>query len=104
MMGLYKMNGTVRVVHIPTGIAAEVCCERGQFRNRQRAMELVKNRLYALANIERVETVVRTYRIGEGAYGLPDAEVDALIDAPRLAQTPSAASPIPACIPIDLST
>lgn len=51
----------VRVLHMPSGISASCACERGQFRNRQKALSLLRARLYAARHVPRIEAVARMY-------------------------------------------
>jgi len=56
-----KRETAVRIVHTPTGISAHVSSERSQLANREKAMELVKAKLYKLQEEEReAETAGRT--------------------------------------------
>jgi len=48
-----KRETAVRVVHIPTGISVHVSNERSQETNRDRALEMVKAKLYVRAEEER---------------------------------------------------
>lgn len=43
-----KVETGVRIIHIPTGLAAQSTEERSQFRNKQRAMEKLQEKLAAL--------------------------------------------------------
>lgn len=48
-----KRETAVRVVHIPTGLAVHVETERSQEQNRQRALEILKGKLYKKQEDER---------------------------------------------------
>lgn len=48
-----KRETAVRIVHTPTGISAHVSSERSQQANREKAMELVKAKLYAFEEEKR---------------------------------------------------
>ncbi len=49
-----KRETAVRMVHIPTGIAVHVTTERSQEQNRDRALELLKGKLYKRQEEERI--------------------------------------------------
>lgn len=49
-----KRETAVRLVHLPTGLAVHVTTERSQEQNRERAMELLKGKLYKRQEEERV--------------------------------------------------
>lgn len=68
---------SVRITHKPSGITAMCGSERGQFRNRQKALELLRARLWASGNVERKEVLVRAYDLPDGAWCIPD---DVLVD------------------------
>ncbi len=56
-----KRETAVRIVHLPTGLAAASQAERGQAQNKEKAMSLLKAKLFALMQ-ERKETEVRNLR------------------------------------------
>lgn len=49
-----KRETAVRIVHIPSGVSAHVSSERTQLANREKAMELVKARLFTIEEAKRV--------------------------------------------------
>ncbi|HVY36231.1 MAG TPA: PCRF domain-containing protein [Candidatus Paceibacterota bacterium] len=49
-----KRETAVRMVHIPTGISVHVATERSQEQNRERALDLIKGKLYKLREDERI--------------------------------------------------
>jgi peptide chain release factor 2 len=49
-----KRETAVRIVHTPTGISAHVSSERSQLANREKAMELVRAKLYAKERDEKL--------------------------------------------------
>ena len=50
-----KRETAVRLVHLPTGIAVHVDAERSQGQNKERAMEILKSKLYKLQLEEQKE-------------------------------------------------
>lgn len=76
MMNNINANA-VQITHKPTGITATCACERGQHRNHQKALELLRARLWASGNVERKEVLVRAYDLPDGAQWISD---DVLID------------------------
>jgi peptide chain release factor 2 len=49
-----KRETAVRIVHIPSGVSAHVSSERSQLANREKAMELVKARLFTIEEAKRI--------------------------------------------------
>ena len=107
-----KTESAVRLTHLPTGIVVECQEERSQFKNRDKAMKLLRARLYDIKQREQSEQIagerraqvgtgdrserIRTYnypqnrvtdhRIGLTLYHLEkmlNGDIDELIDALR---------------------
>ena len=63
-----KVATAVRIVHIPTGIVAVCQDERSQLKNRQKAMAVLRARLYEMQRREQEEQIVQERRgqVGTG--------------------------------------
>lgn len=59
-MTWYNRN-TIRVLHIPTGIVAVCGSEHSQHRNKAKALNLLRAKLWAAVNLAGPAEVVRTY-------------------------------------------
>lgn len=67
-----KLSTAVRIQHIPTGITVECQDERSQYKNRQRAMQILLARMYELKKREEEEKISkeRKSQIGTGDRSL----------------------------------
>ena len=52
-----KVETAVRIVHLPTGVAASSRAERSQVQNRERAMKLLKAKIFRLMEKHKVEEI-----------------------------------------------
>lgn len=111
-----KTESAIRLLHKPTGMVIECQDERSQYKNRDKAMKILKSRLYDMKQREQQEKIasqrrsqvgtgdrserIRTYnypqgritdhRIGYTVYSLDaflDGDINALIDALIAADT-----------------
>lgn len=67
-----RVDVTVRIVHIPTGIAACARNERSQQQNKEKALTLLRSKLYAITQLQGVEDVgeIRTELLADGVLGV----------------------------------
>ncbi len=63
-----KTESAVRLIHIPTGIVIECQDERSQFKNRDKAMKLLRTKLYDMKQTEQNERIAseRRSQVGSG--------------------------------------
>ena len=57
-----KTSSAVRITHIPTGIVVQCQNERSQFQNKDRAMQMLKAKLYMLKQQENAEKISAVWR------------------------------------------
>jgi len=79
-----KTESAVRLIHLPTGMVVECQEERSQFKNRDKAMKLLKTRLYDQKQREQDEKIAsqRRSQVGSGdrserirTYNYPQSRV-----------------------------
>lgn len=63
-----KTESAIRILHIPTGIVIECQDERSQFKNRDKAMKLLRTKLYDMKQTEQNEKIAseRKSQVGTG--------------------------------------
>lgn len=79
-----KTESAIRLIHKPTGIVVECQDERSQYKNRDKAMKLLKTKLYDIAQAEQDEKIAseRRSQVGTGdrserirTYNYPQSRV-----------------------------
>ncbi|EKD99983.1 MAG: hypothetical protein ACD_22C00117G0002 [uncultured bacterium] len=63
-----KVSTAVRLTHLPTGVVVECQEERFQAKNRERAMDILKSRLYNMMQEQQVKSItdLRSDQVGSG--------------------------------------
>ena len=64
-----KTSSAIRVEHIPTGIVVECQDERSQFKNKDKALKILRSRIYEMEEEKRNAAIAseRTLQVGAGA-------------------------------------
>lgn len=57
---MYNYNSVI-IIHKPTGIMATCMSERSQHRNKAKALNLLRARLWAANNLQQPQEVIRCY-------------------------------------------
>jgi len=79
-----KTSSAIRVTHIPTGLVVECQDERSQYKNKDRALKILRSRLYAMKQKEQDDRVAaeRRSQVGTGdrserirTYNYPQSRV-----------------------------
>lgn len=63
-----KVETAVRITHLPTGIAASCQTERSQFQNKEKALAIVRSRVYEAEQEKKVSAIAkdRKFQVGTG--------------------------------------
>lgn len=63
-----KTESAIRITHLPTGLVVECQDERSQYKNKDRAMKILRSRLYDIKQREQVDAIAsqRKLQVGSG--------------------------------------
>jgi peptide chain release factor 1 len=79
-----KTESAIRITHLPTGLVVECQDERSQYKNKDRAMKILRSRLYEKAQREQDQMIAaqRRFQVGTGdrserirTYNFPQGRV-----------------------------